>query len=188
MEPTSFIPPNLPPQLDLSSILKLVADTRDALARYDESIKRLPNPMLIRRSFETKEAVLSSRIEGTQASLREVFEYDARAMQDRTTEKRKDYEEIYNYRQAMNEERRLLAESNISIDMICELHAVLLNSVRGKDKQPGNFRQNQVYIGYPGATIEEAVYIPPPHTEVNRLMENLIYYLQTNYRECDKLI
>ena len=188
MQTKPFIPPNLPPQLDLSGILRLAVDTRDIVARYDESVKRLPNPTLIRRSFETKEAVLSSRIEGTRASLRDVFEYDARKIQDRITEKQRDYEEILNYRLAIDKGRKLLAKDSISIDLIQALHAVLLDSVRGKDKRPGSFRRSQVYIGYPGATIKEAVYIPPPHTEVERLMEDLVQYLCADYEEFDTLI
>lgn len=189
MQVKPFIPPNLPPQLDLSSILKLAIGARDAVVRYDESVKRLPNPGLIRRSFETKEAVLSSKIEGTQASLREVFEHDAKKIKGRTTDKQRDVEEIINYRLAINEGHELLLQGGgISVELIQKLHAILLNSVRGKDNQPGKFRQEQVYIGRPGGTIEEAVYIPPPYTEVGRLMKNLASYLDSDYKDVDTLI
>ena len=183
-----FMPPNLPPQLELAGLIRLLTDTRDLVARYDESVSRLPNPDLIRRSFETQEAVLSSRIEGNQASLMDVFEYDAKNARDRITDKQKDYEEIINYRLALKEGHRHLKRVDISIDLIKELHSVLLRPARGEAKGSGDFRRNQVYIGRPGATIKEATYIPPPHTEVSRLMENLLRYMDTDHSESDTLI
>ena len=189
MDPTPFIPADLPPEIDLSEILALAVDAHDAVARYDESIKRLPEPAIVRRSFETKEAVLSSKIEGTQASLREVMEYDIRLALDSKTDKAKDYEEIHNYRLAIDIGRRWLKEEKpIAVELVKELHRVLLSSVRGQNNKPGEFRQRQVYIGQPGATIHEATYIAPPPKEVNQLMGKLLEYIQTNHKGLSVLI
>ena len=189
MNPTPFIPPDLPPQLDLSGILALAVDAHDAVARYDESIKRLPEPSIVRRSFETKEAVLSSKIEGTQATLREVMEYDIRLALGSETDEAKDYEEISNYRLAIDIGRRWLEEEKaITVDFVKEMHRVLLSSVRGQDKSPGEFRQQQVYIGPPGATIQEATYVAPPKEEVDQLMYKLIQYAQTDHASFSALI
>ena len=76
MSKNPFIPPFLPPKLDYSLIFPNIIKARDIVARYDEAIKRLPNPEIIQRSFETKEALLSSKIEGTQATLDEVFIFE----------------------------------------------------------------------------------------------------------------
>ena len=96
-----FIPPYLPPQLDFSSIFSDIIKARDIVARYDEAVKRLPNPEIIQRSFETKEAVLSSKIEGTQATFDEVLMFDAQDTKTEESEKEKDYKEISNYRWAI---------------------------------------------------------------------------------------
>ena len=179
MDPKPFMPPNLPPELDLSGALALAVDAHDAVARYDESIKRLPEPSIVKRSFETKEAVLSSKIEGTQATLREVMEYDIRLALGPETDKAKDYEEIHNYRRAIDiGQQRLKEEKAINVEFVKEMHRVLLSSVRGQDKNPGEFRQRQVYIGPPGATIQEATYVAPPKEEVGQLMDKLLEYAQ----------
>lgn len=189
MNPSPFMPPDLPPELDLSGMLALAVEAHDAVARYDESIKRLPEPSIVRRSFETKEAVLSSKIEGTQATLREVMEYDVRLAFDPETDKAKDYEEIHNYRLAIDVGwRRLKDGEAITTKFVKEMHRILLNSVRGQDKNPGEFRQRQVYIGPPGATIHEATYVAPPKEEVDRLMGRLIQYAQTGHSSLSTLV
>lgn len=172
-----FMPPLLPPNIDLSSVISLLTDARDAVARYDEAVKRLPNPALIQRAFETKEAVLSSKIEGTQATLEEVLEFDAEEVATEDNEKTKDYREIGNYRRAIDLGRGMLSARPMSENVIKDLHKILLNSVRGRNKRPGEFRDHQVHIGPPGATLEEARYVPPVHTKIPSLMSNLVNYL-----------
>lgn len=177
MSKQPFTPTLLPPQLELGGLIKLIADAREAVARYDEAVKRLPNPALIQRAFETKEAVLSSKIEGTQATFEEVLEFDAEEVDSEENEKQRDYREIGNYRQAIVEGKQILKDNPLSENVIKELHRMLLNSVRGKNKTPGEFRRHQVHIGPPGATFEEASYIPPVHTEIPGLISNLVNYL-----------
>ena len=182
-----YTPPLLPPEFDIARLLSLTVDAREAVARYDEAIKRLPNPMIIKRSFETKEALLSSKIEGTQATLEEVMEFDVKANKDESTEKLRDYQEIANYRQAISQGILLLKEKPLSENVIKDLHRTLLNSVRGKNKEPGEFRRHQVHIGPAGATLAEATYIPPVSSEIPELFSNLVNYLQ-NDEQPDRLI
>ena len=186
----SFTLKPLPPlDLDLSGSLRLIADVREAVVRYDESVQRLPNPDLISMSFASKEAVLSSRIEGTQATLRDVLVYDALQHNKQLTDRGKDYREIVNYRQSINQGYQALTSGgDISKDLIRELHSLLLDSVRGQDKHPGHFRQDQVWIGHPGATIKEARYVPPPADEVEGLMDNLMEFIHSDQPEFDSLI
>jgi Fic family protein len=182
-----FTPPTLPPDLDLAVFIKLIADAREALARYDEAVKHLPNPTIVRRAFETKEAVLSSKIEGTQATLEEVLELDAKEIQEENNEKQRDYREIFNYRNAIAHGKKLLENKPLSENVIKELHKMLLNSVRGKNKTPGEFRKHQVHIGPAGATIDEANYIPPEHTKIPNLFSDLVKYMQDD-NQPDRLV
>lgn len=177
MTKSPYEPVKLPPDIDLTPLIKLIADTRESVARYDEAVKRLPNPVLIRRVFETKEAVLSSKIEGTQATLEEVLEFDADEVESEENEKQRDYREISNYRQAILRGKELLRDRPLDENVIKDLHRVLLSSVRGRSKTPGEFRRHQVHIGPAGATIEEASFVPPVHTEIPRLFSELVHYL-----------
>jgi Fic family protein len=122
MSKIPFIPPYLPPKIDYSLIFPEIIRTRDIVARYDEAVKRLPNPEIIQRSFETKEAVLSSRIEGTQATLDDVLMFDAQNMQSEENEKEKDYREISNYRRAIEKGREFLGNRPLAENLIKDLH------------------------------------------------------------------
>lgn len=172
-----FIPPLLPPNLDLSSIIPNIVMARDIVARYDEAAKRLPNPEIIQRTFETKEAVLSSKIEGTMATLDEVLSFDAENVQSEVSEKEKDYKEIINYRLAIKRGKEFLADRPLAENLIKDLHKILLNSVRGQKKAPGEFRKIQVFLGAYGATIEQAKFVPPPAQYIPELFSNLEKYI-----------
>lgn len=182
-----FIPPHLPPKLDYSSVFSNIIQARDIVARYDEAVKRLPNPEIIQRSFETKEAVLSSKIEGTQATLDEVLMFDAQDMQKEDSEKERDYKEIANYRNAIKYGKDLLKNKPLAENTIKELHAILLNSVRGQNKTPGQFRRIQVFIGSYGASIEEATFVPPEPQHIGELFSNLEKYIHSE-DEIDPLV
>lgn len=149
------------------------------VARYDEAVKRLPNPAIIQRSFETKEALLSSKIEGTQATLDEVLIFDAQDTKSQENEKEKDYREIFNYRLAIEHGRNLLEAKPLAQNVIKELHKILLDSTRGKNKAPGQFRRSQVFIGPYGATIEQATFVPPEPQEIPDLFSNLEKYIHS---------
>lgn len=174
-----FIPPKLPPNLDYTPIFTDIVKARDIVARYDEAIKRLLNPEIIQRSFETKEAVLSSKIEGTQATLDEVLMFDAQDTKTEENEKERDYREIFNYRYAIKYGKDLLKKKPLAENVIKDLHKILLNSVRGQNKAPGQFRKSRVFIGPYGATIEEATFVPPEPQHITELFANLEKYIHS---------
>lgn len=149
-QPTQL--PLLPPQVDLLPIIGLLTETRDTIARYDEAVKRLPNPSLIRRTFETQEAVLSSRIEGIQATVEEVLDLDTEDGQAEESEKQRDYREIANYRAMIDYGKELLRTRPLDENMIKELHRGLLNSARGRNNPPdilGRIRSILARLGQP---------------------------------------
>ncbi len=172
-----FIPLKLPPSIDYSSLLMKIVSARDVVSRYDESVKKLPNPEIIQRSIRTKEAVLSSRIEGTQVTLDEVLLLDAQEEIDEDTQRQMDYREVFNYRKAIFVGRKLLEKKPLTENVIKELHKILLDSVRGKNKNPGAFRRDQVWIGKPRASIEQATFIPSPPQEIIGLFSDLEKFL-----------
>ncbi len=174
-----FVPPLLPPKLDYTSVFPSIVKARDIVARYDEAVKRLPNPEIIQRSFETKEAVLSSKIEGTQATLDEVLMFDAQDTKTEENEKERDYKEIFNYRYAIKHGKILLEKRALAENVIKDLHTILLNSVRGQNRAPGQFRRGQVFIGPYGATINEATFIPPEPQHIPSLFSNLEKYIHS---------
>ncbi len=179
MTKKTFIPPFLPPELDYSSVFSSIIKARDIIARYDEAVKRLPNLEIVERTFETKEAVLSSKIEGTQATLEEVLMFDAEDSKLEESEKEKDYREIANYRLAIKYGKDLLAKKALAENVIKNLHKLLLDSVRGQNKAPGQIRKNQVFIGPYGATIEEATFVPPEPQHIPELFSNLEKYIHS---------
>lgn len=180
MTKKTFVPPLLPPSLDYSSIFSEIIKARDIVARYDEAVKRLPNPEIVQCTFTTKEAVLSSKIEGTQATLDEVLMFDAQDAKSEENEKEKDYREIFNYRLAIKNGKNFLREKPLSENVIKDLHRILLNSVRGQNKAPGEFRKGQVFIGPYGATINEATYIPPEPQYIPELFSNLEKFIHSS--------
>src|SRR3990167_7473772 len=117
----AFTLPFLPPNLDYTLIFSAIIKARDVVARYDEAVKRLPNPEIIQRSFETKEAVLSSKIEGTQATLDEVLMFDAEDMKTEENEKERDYKEISNYRLAIARGKDFLEKRPMAENLIKDL-------------------------------------------------------------------
>jgi len=178
--------PLLPPKLDYSNFIEGLTAAHRALAALDAFLVQSPNPKIFERTFTTKEAVLSSRIEGTIATISEVFDFDAGAEID-NMELREDAIEIINYRKALTEGITALAKKPLGENLIKQLHAVLLNSARGANRSPGDFRKSQVYIGRPGAGIENATYVPPEPQEITPLVQNLLKYIH-DMPERDELV
>ena len=135
----------------------------------------------------TKEAVLSSRIEGTQATIAQVLEYDAKEDKPQTTTEEVGYKEVINYRVAVEFAKKYLVNKPIGENLIKETHRILMNSVRGASKNPGNFRRTQVAIGTYGKPAEKATYFPPLHTEIQTLMSNWENYMHSD-KEKDQLV
>lgn len=182
-----FIPPKLPPDIDYTNLIKEIGQAHNNIGKLNGLLINIPNPVLLTTPLLTKEAVLSSRIEGTQATLDDVFKYEAEEKISEEGEKEKDIREIINYRKAMSMAIDELKNRPIGENLIKKIHFYLLNSVRGTNKNRGNLRTMQVYTGAPGTPIEEATYIPPPITEIPSLLSNWESYINSE-QEKDPLV
>ena len=174
-----YIPDALPlVALDYQRLLPLVGQANAALARYDGLLQGIPNPAVMLSPLTTQEAVLSSRIEGTQATVDEVLEQEAGLLKD--GEKYKDIQEISNYRQALFAAQEHLTSYPIRLSFVRELHRTLMSSVRGKDKSPGEFRKDQNWIGKHGCTIEQATFVPPNPLQLPVFLQDWECYLDSD--------
>ena len=182
-----FIPPELPPKIDYISLIEEIGRAREALGELKGLLINVPNFDLLVSPLLTKEAVLSSQIEGTQATLEDVLKYEAEGKFSQDNRKERDIREILNYRRAIHLAIKELKKKPIGENFIKKLHFVLLDSVRGSNKDRGNLRRMQVYIAPPGTPIEKATYIPPPITELPRLLSNWEKYINS-YQEKDVLV
>ena len=173
-----FIPDRLPiPDIDWEGNAALVGQANRAISGYGGILHTLPNPTLMLSPLTAQEAMLSSKIEGTRATLSEVLQHDAGEPPD-SPERKKDIEEIDNYRFALMNARYALNHRPFSLGLLLELHQRLLDSVRGANKNPGKFRVTPNWIGAPGSSMEEAYFVPPPPELVRDYMENFeSYYL-----------
>lgn len=155
-----FKPHSLPiANLEWEAFIDLMGKANRFIARYDGLLQSVVNPDVLLSPLRTQEAVLSSKIEGTQATLEEVMEYEADALQ---SEQRKgDIYEVLNYRFALMKGRERMKERPLSLNVIRRMHAILLDGVRGEGRDPGNFRRIQNWIGAPGSTMEQARFVPP---------------------------
>lgn len=182
-----YIPDMLPLQkLDWFRFVNLIGTSNAELARYDGILQGIINPQIFLSPLTTKEAVLSSRIEGTQATLEEVLEFEASQKTDITTEREKDIQEIINYRKSIRFAVEWLEKKPITLNLIKEIHNILLDSVRGRDKGRGRFRTLQNWIGKPGTPMEQASYIPPDPLNIMDYLSNFEKYI--HYDEKDRLI
>jgi len=172
----AFIPVALPPSdLRFDDSLQALLSTADqALGRLDGAVRLVPNPDLFVLMYVRREAVLSSQIEGTQASLMDVLESEAALEQG---ERRIDVLEISNYIEAMNHGIALLHELPLSRRLLCEVHRLLMRDVRGGEpgKTPGEFRTSQDWIG--GASPATAKFVPPPWEAAADAFSNLERFL-----------
>ena len=179
--------PLLPVKINYEPLIGYIIKAHRALAGLDALLGALPNPNLLGRTMQTKEAVESSKIEGTQATINDVLAYEAAPGKREDSVKKQDIGEVINYRQALDLGVKSLATLPLSENLIKKLHATLLKSGRGANKAPGEFRKIQVYIGRTGAGIEEATYIPPAANELIPLFSNFEKYLNSN-EEKDMLV
>ena len=142
------------------------------LARLDGMLSARSYANVLLSPMMTQEAVLSSRIEGTHSTIDEV--YSLEAGEDSTEVQQGDVQEILNYREAMRHATRCLNERGLTAGLIREMHAILLQSVRGQHKHPGQIRNTQNWIGTPGSSIDQATYVPPDPTTVEAYLDNWI--------------
>jgi Fic family protein len=159
-------------------IWNLLSKADLALGRLDGSTETLPNPDLFVFMYVRREAVLSSQIEGTQASLIDVLEFEAQAAEPGSPE---DVAEVVNYVAAMNQGLARLAKLPVSLRLIREIHAKLMQAVRGTERNPGEFRTSQNWVGPPGSTLANARYVPPPPHEMRQALDNFEKYLHQHH-------
>ena len=169
----AFVPNALPPvpAINIDSEMQYLLSAADRkLGRLDGITRVLPNPDLFLAMYVKKEAVLSSQIEGTQASLVEVLDVPAKGQDE---SKKNDIVDVVNYVKAMNYGLQRLSTLPLSLRLIREIHAILLQGVRGSDRNPGEFRRSQNWIGVAGCTLATATFVPPPVDEMLKAMSDL---------------
>jgi Fic family protein len=174
----AFIPEALPPAaLDVSGTMAAALSKADiALGRLDGAVATLPHPELFTAMYVRREAVLSSQIEGTQASMDDLVEAEARLAGERPLG---DVNEVINYVAALNAGIERLKTLPLSSRLLREIHGRLMLDVRGGHATPGEFRTTQNWIGPPNATLANAVFVPPPPETVGDHMADLERFLHT---------
>ena len=156
----AYLPDPLPPRVEWSDELVAALSAADrALGRLAGEGRRLPNPHLLIRPFVRREAVLSSRIEGTQATLGDLLAAEAGLAVERSPA---DLREVGNYVVALEYGVERLASLPLSLRLVRELHERLMRGVRGDAAMPGEFRRSQNWIGEAGCTLATASFVPPP--------------------------
>ena len=182
-----FIPFELPiKNIDFEGLINLVAEANKELSFYNGILQAIINPHVLLAPLGSREAVLSSKIEGTQVSFTELLQFEADEKLNNTINPN-DVNEITNYRKAMLEAEKIFNDRPfIHLNMIKDLHSILLSGVRGTNKARGEFRKTQVYIGSVGATIDQATYIPPEAQNVLPALDNWEKYI--NYTTQETLI
>jgi len=151
-------------------LLQLISEAERELGQLNGITKLLANPELFVAYYVRKEAVLSSQIEGTQCSLDDVIKVDNK------TKKPKPISEVINYISAMNYGLSEIKNIPMSIRLINKIHGKLLKNVRGSERQPGQFKWQQNWVGSPGCSLNEAFFVPPPPDMMVELMGDLENY------------
>lgn len=171
----TFIPNPLPPNFNLDrKTIELALQAERAVGELAGIGRRLLNPDLLINPFLRREAVLSSRIEGTHADVEQLVLFEVEPSDDLATS---DVQEVDNYSRAMRYGLSRLKMTNVSLQLIREMHAVLLGGVRGEDKQPGEFRTRQNWIGYESRDIAKARYVPPSVQHMTDALNDLEGYI-----------
>ena len=159
----AFVPDSLPPSINWNEELVALLSRADrALSRLDGRASDLPSPYILIGPMTAREAVASSRIEGSTSTIAEVYQFQLAGM----APNRDDAEEVHNHIKAMRHGMDRLATLPLSLRLLCEVHRELMSGVRGHDRRPGEFRSRQVIIGSSLPGIENARYVPPPPAEM----------------------
>jgi Fic family protein len=169
----AFVPAPLPPKIEWTPrLVQALADAEREISRMSTFVDSFPFPKLLIQPFIRSEAVLSSRIEGTRSSLVDLYNYEAQQLS--FFEKTDDVREVHNYVSALDYGLERIKTLPISLRLIREIHAKLMENVRGGLLTPGDFRRSQNWIGPMGSTPDNAPYVPPPLDE----MESSLYLLE----------
>jgi Fic family protein len=182
----AFVPHSLPPKLVWTGQLASVLSEADRSVGQLKGLGiNLPNPHLLIQPFIRKEAQMSSQIEGTVATMAQLYLFEAG---DRSVEQVPDVREVFNYVQAIEEGMQLNQQLPVCLRMIRQLHQTLMKDVRGENKRPGQFRKDQNWIGPVGCSIEQATYIPPPPDEMNRCLDEMEKFINKPVNELPVLV
>ena len=182
--------PNIPEKLPLD-LIKMnwqkvavkISKASASLAYYNGILNSIPNPAIFLSPLETKEAVLSSRIEGTITTVDEVLRYEV-DLKPESIHKQEDIIEVLNYRKATRAAKDWLKrELPFNLTMICAIQNELIHGARGRDMHPGEIRKEQVWIGPKGRSIEAASYVPPDPLGLKKHLENLIAFMDRTDQE-----
>ena len=166
--------------------MALVGKANACLSRYDGLLESLVNPDVLLSPLVMKEAELSSRIEGTIATANEV--YQQQAGEKFAPEKSADILEILNYRSTLRTAGQTLGKGPLSLHLLRQMHANLMQGVRSADKNPGSFRTTQNWIGPRDCTIEQATYIPPSHIVLQDLLEQFVAFANETDESLDPIV
>jgi len=176
----AYHPNPLPPTIVWTpSLVLALSEATAALGELKGLGRTLANPHLLIAPFIRREAVLSSRIEGTQASLSDLYAYEAVQLQmfDVTTDADSDVKEVHNYVRALEYGMERLKSLPLSLRLIREVHSHLMEGVRGEHQTPGEFRRSQNWIGAPGCLLADANFVPPPPDAMQQALRDLEMYL-----------
>ncbi len=175
----AFIPNPLPQGIKYGKdIVNLLSEATLQLGNLNGIGTMLPNPNLLIVPYVRREAVLSSRIEGTQTSLSELFYFEAQRKEEQKKKARKtDVLEVLNYVKAMDYGINRLEELPLCLRLIREIHGILMRGVRGQHMTPGEFRHSQNWIGPAGCNLNEAIFVPPPVNEMNLALDDFEKFL-----------
>ena len=178
----AFVPHPLPPALEPDKLLwSVLAEAMLAVGRLDGLARDLPNPHLLLRPLIRREAEVSSRIEGTRASLRELLMWEsAHRLPAGSTTSVADVQEVLNYVHALEYGLERRAALPLSLRFLRELHGILMDGVRGNHATPGEFRTSQNWIGRPGSTINSATYVPAPPDRLGPALGEFEKYLHVD--------
>ncbi len=146
-------------RLQWQALIPFIGPATAAVARYDGMLAGIPNQDILLAPLMTREAVMSSRIEGTEATIGDVLGFEA-GRKPESRARLDDIQEVLNYRRALTRAEKLLDELPLSLRIVREAHAVLLDGVRGRSKAPGEFRRTANWIGPPGCSVEQARFVP----------------------------
>ena len=184
-EPATYLFGSFPPtDLNWPTLVPGIAAAHRAVGQFDALLRSIPNPNLLLPAMQAREAVLSSRIEGTQTSLSELLLYEADPYEGDEREVRfADVQEVVNYRLALGFATDQLDSLPLCNRLVRGAHEVLMQGVRGRDKEPGQFRRSQNWIGPPGSEIEEASYIPCPVEHLDEALANWEAFLHKEFED-----
>ena len=171
----TYVPAPLPPPVVFSAgVWNALSDADRLIGRLAGEARGLPDPHILMRPFVRREAVLSSRIEGTTTTLGELLAQEAGAHVERDPD---DLAEVANYIAALDVGIKRLEKGRITLQLVKDLHRRLMRGVRGGTKSPGELRSTQNYVARPGTPIERATYVPPPPEDVPACLEAWEAYL-----------